>query len=355
MAHFKNCIYFIIGLLLCQFVNGQQENIRLQLVNEQKLPIDGVYVSIPDQHRFWYSDTLGLVIIPATGLSPTDTLMFMHISYQPLKMAISSMNEEKIIQMQSDIKILNEVVVKPLNPNELVNEAIKRIPDLYAPLFKPSLSVHADIDIFDANDSTSLIYYKGALQFSQPNTQKRPVVYKQAEIEEISKEAKNQLYPIRVSRFAEMIPIDEQGVIVKSKEYNFDKYQYIQYRGSEAVQINFHRKKGNFIQTGFLIIRENTKAIVALQYSTQPMKNVMRSKVKGGIRYTDLESHKVNVTYAINADNLYEFESGTYYVQYKNRLKNNSNSIILSSHLKKISPFDVLGSTEIQIDKLFIE
>jgi hypothetical protein len=103
-----------------------------------------------------------------------------------------------------------------------------------------------------------------------------------------------------------------------------------------------------------LIIREDIKAIIALQYSTAPMKNVMKSTFKGGMRYTDLDSHKVEVDYGLNADNLYEFESGTYFVQYTNRQKKSAKSIVLNSHLKKISSFNVKPDTEVSIENLFI-
>ncbi len=348
-------IYIFIGLIISQIIFSQHNAIHLKIVNEHNNPIEGVYVTIPDQRCFWYSDSAGIVIIPEAGLIPSDTLMLIHISYEPKKMVIESLNNFETVNMNSDIKLLNEVIVKPLDPAALIKEVIEKIPELYVQSFKPSLSLHAVIDIFDANDSSSLIYYKGILQISQPNKKKPPLVGKLSEVEKISKKAKSQLYPIRVSSFAKMISLQEQGVINNYKKYNFNKYQYIQYRENEAIKVNFHLRKGNFVQTGYLIIDENTKAIIALQYSTQPMNKVMKSTVKGGIRLTDLNSHKVEVNYVLNADNKYEFESGTYYVQYTNRSKNMTNSIILNSHLKRIPSIHLKLENKKTIEKLFFE
>ncbi|MDR1402646.1 MAG: hypothetical protein LBJ60_02940 [Tannerellaceae bacterium] len=355
----KNSIYIALGLLCTLKIVGQTEMVRIYAVNEQNNPVDGVYAGIPYRYRFWYSDTLGIIDIPLSELSLRDTLSLLHISYKPVfidaQSLISSMNHKKNIQLQSDIKVLDEVTVTPLNPAKLVKEAIRLIPALYSPAFAYPLSLHANIDVFNANDSTSIIYYKGALQISQPDQKKLPCVSKLAEIEQIAGNAKDQLYPIRVSRFAEIIPIGEQGVIRNFKRYVFDKYQYIQYRGSEAVQVYFHREKGDFKQTGSLIIREDTKAIVALIYSTQSMKNVMKSTTKGSMIYTNLDSHQVEINYSLNADNLYEFESGMYHVQYTNHRKNTFQSIILNSYLKKITSTNIETGSKIPVNELFIK
>jgi hypothetical protein len=224
----------LIGLFYSSALYGQNEIIRLRLVNEQHLPVEGVYVGVTEQHCFWYSDTVGMVKIPLAGLSSKDTLSISHLSYKPMRIDIqsitASLNCEKEIHLQSDIKVLDEIVVKPLDPAALVKDAIDMIPQLYAPIFNPSLSVHADIDIFDARDSSSIIYYKGVLCISQPDSKKLPLVGKLTETEKISPDAKNQLYPIRTSNFAAMIPLQKQGVIRNFKNYTFDKYQYIHFR-----------------------------------------------------------------------------------------------------------------------------
>ena len=287
----KNTILFILfGLFNIVAVYGQI--IQLHLVDEENNPIRGAYVGILNKDFFSYSDTSGVAKISVSDISTQDSLIISHISYKPTKIdvqsVISSSDLEKIIQLESDVKILNEVVVTPLNPKKLVQEAIRLIPALYDPKSNSALSVHADIDIFDANDSTSLIYYKGVLHFSQPNQRNLPLVGKLVKTEKIANDAKERLYPIRVNSFASMIPIREQGVIQQFKNYTFDKYQYIEYRGFEAIQIHFRRERKDFVQTGYLIIRKDNKAIVALQYSTQPMKNVMKSTVKGSMCYTDL-------------------------------------------------------------------
>ena len=340
----KNTILFILfGLFNIVAVYGQI--IQLHLVDEENNPIRGAYVGILNKDFFSYSDTSGVAKISVSDISTQDSLIISHISYKPTKIdvqsVISSSDLEKIIQLESDVKILNEVVVTPLNPKKLVQEAIRLIPALYDPKSNSALSVHADIDIFDANDSTSLIYYKGVLHFSQPNQRNLPLVGKLVKTEKIANDAKERLYPIRVNSFASMIPIREQGVIQQFKNYTFDKYQYIEYRGFEAIQIHFRRERKDFVQTGYLIIRKDNKAIVALQYSTQPMKNVMKSTVKGSMCYTDLNSHSVEINYALNSNYLYEFESGLYYVKYTNRRNNTTNSVILSSLINYGSNFSI--------------
>lgn len=348
---------FVLSAMFCILIaNGQNKKIRLRIINEQNQPVEGVYVCSIGQHSFWYSDTIGVANLHLSELSLCDTLSLLHINYKPLRLDVqllrSSLSEETVVKLDSDIKLLDEVIVKPLNPEEFVKEAIRLIPVSYVSL--SSIVVHADIDIYNAEDSTSLVYFKGALQISQPNTKKIPLVSKVAETERVAVNAKEQLYPIRVSDFASILPIDKQPVIKRFVDYTFDKYKYIQYRGCEAVQLFFHRENGKFMQTGYLIINEENKVIIALQYSTQPMKNVMKSTIGSSLCYTDLDLHKVEVDYSLNSDNLYEFESGTYHVQYTNRRKNTVKSVILNSHLKKTIP---LGGFEAEksIDKLFIE
>lgn len=351
------CVIFV--LLNLQAIFGQSETIHLLLIDEENNPIEGAYVGILNKNHFSYSDTTGIAHLSLSAISPHDSLIISHISYKPMRVGVqsilSSPGLEKDLQLESDIRVLDEVVVSPLNPKELVKEAIRLIPGLYDPTSNSVFSAHADINTFDANDSTSLIYYKGVLQFSQPDPQKIPLVGKIVETEQIAEDVKDQLYPIRVGRFAEMIPIREQPVIQLYKNYTFDKYQYIEYRGFEAIQVHFHRERGNFKQTGYLIIRKDNKAIVALQYSTQPMKNIMKSTVKGSMCYTDLDSHLVEINYALNSNYLYEFESGMYYVQYTNRRNNNTNSVILNSHLKRAGSLEVEPEVTTPLNKLFVD
>ena len=354
----KNTIIFILfGLFNVVTVHCQI--IQLHLVDEENNPIEGAYVGILNKDFFSYSDTTGVARVSISDISKQDSLIISHISYKPTKIdvesVIASSDLEKTIRLESDVKILDEIVVNPLNPKKLVEEAIRLIPALYDPTSNSALSVHADVDIFDAKDSTSLIYYKGVLHFSQPNQRNLPLVGKLEGTEKIADDAKDRLYPIRVNRFAAMIPIREQAVIQQFKKYTFDSYQYIEYRGVEAIQIHFRRERKDFTQTGYLIIRKDNKAIVALQYSTQPMKNVMKSTVKGSMCYTDLDSHSVEITYALNSNYLYEFESGLYYVKYTNRRSNTTNSVILSSRLKTVQDLEVEPEIMKPIDKLFIE
>jgi hypothetical protein len=191
------------------------------MLDELNNSVEGVYAGIPGQHRFWYSDTTGVVRIPAYELLSHDTLSFQHISYQPLLISVQSLvspaDTEKVVRLQSDIRELSEVVVTPLDPAALVKEAIRLIPTLHARTL--SISVHADVDIFDADDSTSLIYYKGALRLSQPNPKKIPLVNKLAGIEQVAGNARERLYPIRVSDFIHIIPIERLGVIRQYKLY----------------------------------------------------------------------------------------------------------------------------------------
>jgi|GEM_PF-1961865 len=358
MKHLTKIITLCIGLFFTFAMNGQNEDIRFYVLNEQNKPIEGVYLSVINKN-FWYSDSIGAVNLKTNNFTPGDSLQLQHVSYKTktidLYSLFATLPQEPFIRMESDIKALEEVTVTPLNLSKLVKEAVSLIPILYETPFVPSIAVHADIDIFDVNDSTSMIYFKGALQIVQTNPKKLPLVYKIVETENITEKSLEQLYPIRISRFAEMIPLTEQGVIEKNQNYNFDKYEYVNYRGNEAIQVHFSRKKGNFTQIGYMIICKESKAIVFLQFSTQPMKNVMKSTTKGGVRNTDLDSHKVEINYALNANNKYEFESGMYHVQYTNRWKNTTKSVVLNSSLKRIPTFDVQPGTEISIEKLFIQ
>jgi hypothetical protein len=165
MFKLRNLLYVLFGLFCAFILQAQVDIVRLHLIDEQNQPVEGVYVNVIGQERFWYSDTIGIVSIPLFELSSHDSLSFVHVSYEPILISLQSLRSPSksdiFLQLHTDIKVLEEVIVRPMDPTELVKEAIRLIPTLYAPFSISLFAVHADINIYDANDSTSMIYFKG--------------------------------------------------------------------------------------------------------------------------------------------------------------------------------------------------
>jgi hypothetical protein len=356
----SNIIYLTLLLLLTTNVYGQSNDIELRIVNQQNEPIEAACVGVAATHQFWYSDTAGVVVLPLKAFAPKDSLTFLHISYKQhtvdLKSLIASQADKNVIQLISDVVPLEEVVVKPLNPKQYLEEAIALIPTLYAPTLASPLSLHAEIDVFDANDSTSMVYYKGALQLHQPKDKKRPNVRTANNIERIADGAEKELYPIRINKSILMVSINNHKIIHNPDKYTFSKYQYIQYRGVDAVQLFYHAKKGKAKATGYVIIQEDTKAIRVIQLKMSPLKKAMLSLVKGRKRFTDIESHSIETNYSRNAQGVYEFESGVQHAVYTNHIKKKEKRISVNSYLNRIDPTGIVyESEEVPINKFLTQ
>ena len=354
-----NIILLTLLLLFTPKLYAQIKDIQLRIVNTQNEPIDAVCVGVAAHHRFWYSDTVGVVLLPLEKFSSKDSLTFLHISYKPktidLKSLIALQDDEWAIRLTSDVIPLDEVVVKPLDPKQYLKEAIALIPSLYAPFLASPLSLNAEIDVFDANDSTSMLYYKGALQLSQPKGEKRPSVSKGNDIEEIADGAQKQLYPIRITKCMSMMSINSNDIVRRPDRYTFDKYQYIQYRGESAVQLFYHYEKRKIKVTGYVIIEDDTKAILATHMTMYPLKKAMLSIVKRRKRFTDIDFIKQDVNYSLNAEGLYEFESGVQQEEYTNHIRKEKKRIAINSYLNKIDSTGIVFGTETPVNKFLMQ
>ncbi len=132
----SNKLYTTLLLLLtniCSFGQQQATIINGKVTDEQNVPLLSVTIRLQKSGIGTISNQSGFFKINISQSFQQDTAIFSSIGYTSKKIAVSELSLDKInlIQLANRTEILQEVVVKPVDPLTIIEAAIKNIPNNY--------------------------------------------------------------------------------------------------------------------------------------------------------------------------------------------------------------------------------
>ncbi len=327
----KAILYIILSLVVFQ---AQSQSFTLQIVNQERVPVEGVYVLL-NKKVFLYSDNQGNVNIP-DGFNLSDSVLISHLSYKKIITSIEGLKKasSNTIVLESEITELNEVTVSNLNPKKYVENSIKRITQNYPHSFNPPLTLHADVVFSDSDNNSKIITYKGGLKLSQ--NKKELYVGKHRFNQYIADNADRYIFKLKPYNFVSIIPISSHPVIKKYKEFSFPRYEYVIYKNQQAVKIYFQIDRKHGGQSGFLIINSQDKGIMSLSYRINPIKDWIGEKTKKGIVKTSLLAYYVESDYEKNETGGYVFSSGRENIKISTKAGKNIINTTSDTYLKTV-------------------
>jgi hypothetical protein len=128
----------IVISILLSFANILMGQNQLELTGsvidkENKSPIPFASVILPSQSIGTASNNDGDFVLKAQDSIELDTLVISCIGYESKKIALSTFNlsEKLLVELEESVTQLEEVVVKPQDPIELINKAWNKISENY--------------------------------------------------------------------------------------------------------------------------------------------------------------------------------------------------------------------------------
>ncbi len=341
-------MYTAVVNLLLSLIISQAQFVELKIVDNKNNPIEGVYLQ--QDNNFWHSDKNGIVKINESQINQNDSIYLSHLSYKSFSLSFRDLTqlEDHIIKLEADTKELLEVVTTAsFNTVKYMEEVIKKIPLNYTDPYQPYLNLNADITFKRTDKKEDLIKYKGVLQLT--SNENNYYVGKSPEIEIVSPELINNVFFIKPYQFLSIVLINSHPVIQKYKKYNFDNYEFIEYKNRDAIKIHFTEKNGNLmakfghfivnadpsIWSGSIIIDKETMAILSLSYSVENVKTWMIGTMSGkGVVKTSIGKYVVEVDYIRDIFGKYVFDSGRENIESTNKWKKDSISTSSDVYLK---------------------
>jgi CarboxypepD_reg-like domain len=123
---------FVSFISVCTF--GQQNNtINGKVTDEQNNPLLSVTIRLQKSGVGTISNQAGFFKLTLSQNLQQDTVLFSSIGYTTKKIAVNDLTTDKInfVQLASKTEILQEVIVKPIDPLTIIQAAINNIPANY--------------------------------------------------------------------------------------------------------------------------------------------------------------------------------------------------------------------------------
>lgn len=119
--------------LISTYSFGQLQIINGKVTDEQKNPLLSVSIRLQKNGIGTISNQAGLFKLNVPHGFLQDTVLFSSIGYVSKKIAVNHLSPDKInfILLNSKTEILEEVIVKPIDPVSIIQTAINYIPDNY--------------------------------------------------------------------------------------------------------------------------------------------------------------------------------------------------------------------------------
>ncbi|MBN9384934.1 MAG: serine hydrolase [Chitinophagaceae bacterium] len=233
-------------------------------------PVDGINTMSNEEGDFIFK-------IPTDGKS--DSIYISHIGYMTLALPIKALDTTiRIIQLQEKVVQLSEVVVRHLDPLDLIRKAFARMPDNYPSRpyllngfyrmtgFKEKKIVDLSEAVFDIycpdnerkNKQFRLIKARGDIDMVAFNGNEVPIGRKPERLLDFD----------MVSRIKETQILGEQGL----NNHEFTYNGMIDYEGAEAYEIGFDQKVGveQSLYKGSIFIDTKSLAFLGFNYGLSP-------------------------------------------------------------------------------------
>lgn len=299
----------VVLVLLSLAMNSQAQSFfNFKITDKKGKGVEGVYVNFSDG-RFAFSDEKGKVDSVPMLYNEEDSLTLSHLNFKNIRCSIKEIIYKKGVVLEDDIKQLEEVVIYSTSSNyeDFLKEAIKKIAQNYENPF--SWKSLYETDFLFAAKNKDLITYKGGLIFTVDR--KKTLYVSKVDYEEnINPEWVNYVFDKKPYSFTSIVNILSHPVIYAYEKFKFYNYKEIVYKGRDAIQVAFKKKKEKFGQEGTLIIDKEDRAFVRLSYEIYPVKNLVVEKTKRGIVKTSLEKYYIESDYEKTERGKYNFNSG---------------------------------------------
>ncbi len=139
----KQTFVLFIFILSAHFIYSQNEAVKINENNiiisgkvidvETAKPIAFVSVSVKGTNIGTVTNTEGEFTVRFEKELNANTLTFKYIGYQNLEVPINSFKEKKFkVKMKPAAISIQEVIIRPNHPEDIIREALKKIPDNYS-------------------------------------------------------------------------------------------------------------------------------------------------------------------------------------------------------------------------------
>jgi CubicO group peptidase (beta-lactamase class C family) len=275
---------------ICSFSQQQTVSINGQITDEQNTPLPSVTIRVLKNGTGTISNQSGFFKINILQSLHQDTVLFSSIGYTSKKIAVSDLMPDKInlIQLISKTEILQEVMVKAVDPLTIIESAIEKIPINY--LNAPHIS-HGfyRMNTKKGNEHLALSeavfdilnYGYGTDKGSNFNLIKSRYIKDEKGIYNLSIGASpDQLYEADIIK-----EISSSDLLNKNglKNHRFRLLRTIQYNNTDTYVIGFDQKNDvkESLYTGKLYIDAESLAFVAIDYRRSE-KGIQYAKVGNG-------------------------------------------------------------------------
>ncbi|THU38237.1 hypothetical protein FAM09_16290 [Niastella caeni] len=275
----KTAGFVALFLILQSSLLSQPANIIItgKVLDNNNTPL--AYASITAKHAGTFSNKFGefLLKLPA-GYNP-DTLVISFLGYESQKLSISSINTSEIliIKLAKKPVVLQEVIIKPIDPVQLIQNAIANIPLNYY-CHPHIMNGFYRIDTKKGDEHIMLseavfdIYNYG--YDSKKKSQFRLNKMRAIQDEQASHGIDLGLKPKNIFEYDIVKHITESDLFSKSglKSHWFKLQRIIDYNGVEAYEIIFDQKDGikKSLYKGKLYIAVNDLAFISIGFTRSP-------------------------------------------------------------------------------------
>ena len=307
-------LYTTLLLLLtniCSFGQQQATIINGKVTDGQNVPLLSVTIRLQKSGIGTISNQSGFFKINISQSFQQDTAIFSSIGYTSKKIAVSELSLDKInlIQLASRTEILQEVVVKPVDPLTIIEAAIKNIPNNY--LNTPHV-IHGfyRMNTKKGNEHLALSeavfdiinYGYATSKGSDFNLIKNRYIKDEKGIYDLYYGVSpNQLYEADIVK-----KISSSDLLSKNglKNHRFRLLQTIQFNNADTYVITFDQKDDTkeSLYTGKLYIDAETLAFVAIDYRRSD-KGIQYAKVGNGSMRTLMKLMGVSID--INSESIF--------------------------------------------------
>jgi CubicO group peptidase (beta-lactamase class C family) len=288
---------------ICSLCQQQTISINGQIVDEQNNPVPSVTIRLQKNGTGTISSQSGFFKINVPQSFQQDTVLFSSIGYTSKKITVSELSLSKInfVQLAGKTEILQEVIVKQVDPLTIIQAAIKNIPNNY--LNTPHIT-HGfyRITTKKGNEHLSLSeavfdiinYGYAADKGNNFNLIKSRYIKDEKGIYDLYYGiSPDQLYEADIIK-----EISSSDLLNKNglKNHRFRLLRTMQYNNADTYVISFDQKDDvkESLYTGKLYIEAESLAIVALDYRKSE-KGIQYAKVGNGSMRTLMKLMGVNI------------------------------------------------------------
>ncbi|MEM6523452.1 MAG: carboxypeptidase-like regulatory domain-containing protein [Bacteroidota bacterium] len=267
---------FLVTFMLSLNIQAQPEPLTGKILSEKGEPLEYVHIQLENSSLGTITNSYGdfKLYIPKSA-NPVINVSF--IGYKTKRIEIKEANQ--IIYLQEDVKQLQNVVITPWDyASELVENAIKRIPENYANRSEKHIGFFREYASWGDSTKFDPIYVAEstieAIKRSYDRVQKKGVV----RLLESRKFSKSNLDSLRTEfysgphkLFSFDVVANRYAFLGKPKKYSYRIIDTLKVNGGHLFKVSFEKKNE---YSGFIYIADLSYAITKIEFIRTQYPNI---------------------------------------------------------------------------------